>query len=88
MIAFFNVHTQYLDCRSGCIAQSKSQACPGVCVSKSECHVFMSNPSILHIHILQSGRCLGICGSTLGCFGSSVENNDCGVDCSVSVINS
>ena len=40
------LYTQYLDCRSGCIAQSEGQACPGVCVSRSE-HTcfFVSNCS-------------------------------------------
>ena len=31
--------------------------------------------------VLQLGRCQGICGSDLGCFGPSV---DCGVNCRVS----
>ena len=38
------------------------------------------------MYILQSGRCQSICGSNLGCFSSSVENNDCGVGCKVSVV--
>ena len=37
--------------------------------------------------VVQSERCHGICGSNLGCFGSLIENNDCGVDCDVSAIN-
>ena len=76
---------QYLDCRSGCIAQSEGQACPGVCVSIEQmllCQILQ----LYVMYILQSGRCQGICGSNLGCFGSSVENNGCGVDCKVSVI--
>ena len=34
-------------------------------------------------HSLQSARCQGLCGSSLGCFGASVVNNDCGVKCNV-----
>ena len=34
--------------------------------------------------VFQSGRCQGICASNLGCFGSHIENNDCGVNCNVS----
>ena len=33
---------------------------------------------------LQSGRCQGLCGSSLNCFGASIVNNDCGVQCNVS----
>ena len=32
---------------------------------------------------LQSGRCQELCGSSLGCFGASVVNNDCGLQCNV-----
>ena len=32
-IVLCELYTQYLDCRSGCIAQSEGQPCPGVCVS-------------------------------------------------------
>ena len=35
---------------------------------------------------LQSVRCQGLCGSSVGCFGFSVDNNDCGVECNVSYI--
>ena len=31
----------------------------------------------------QSRRCQGLCGTTFGCFGVSVVNNDCGVQCDV-----
>ena len=31
-----DLYTQYLDCRSGCIAQSEGQGCPGTCVSRNE----------------------------------------------------
>ena len=53
------------------------------------CHLF-GLPRIFSTvyitYVLQFRRCQGICGSNLGCFGSVVENNDCGVDCAVSAI--
>ena len=67
-----------------CTTSESRKLCYNMCKYMYSVDLTNTVPEKLCDFVLQSGRCQGICGSDLGCFGSNIENNDCGVNCNVS----